>query len=209
MLCLAVVAGGTYALFTDTATVKNHLNAGKLNITLTRTSLTKTTLNADGFLHTPTPDTERKDFSGKTTSNAFDIENVGQANEEKIVPGTTFVAEFEIANNSDVAFGYWIDIVCTDASAGEDLAKQLRITVNSDDNSAFVGQGLTVKGDNQGYIDVVPIGEISTFTITVEFVDSHEQGSNIDHNDLAQGESIHFDLVVNAVQVKSNAPANP
>ena len=36
VLCLSVVAAGTYALFTDDVTFEEHLNAGSLDITLIR-----------------------------------------------------------------------------------------------------------------------------------------------------------------------------
>ena len=34
LLCMTIIVGMTWALFTDTATVENHLQAGDLNITL-------------------------------------------------------------------------------------------------------------------------------------------------------------------------------
>ena len=36
LLCMTVIIGMTWALFTDTHTVKNHLKAGDLDITLER-----------------------------------------------------------------------------------------------------------------------------------------------------------------------------
>ena len=51
VLCLALVAGGTYALFSDQVTLTNHLEAGKLDITLTRTYLKTKSLNSQtGYL---------------------------------------------------------------------------------------------------------------------------------------------------------------
>jgi len=45
VLCLALVAGGTYALFSDQVTLTNHLEAGTLDITLTRTKLVTKSLD--------------------------------------------------------------------------------------------------------------------------------------------------------------------
>lgn len=202
MLCLALVAGGTYALFTDSATIQNHLQAGTLDVKLTRVELVKTTLDGKGFLVKGDPNTERVDFSEKINRNLFDITNT-----EKIVPGTKYEAKLELKNESDVAFGFWIDVVCTDKTKGEDLAKQLKVTVLSDEHYAYVGDGLTVKGDSSDYIDVLAIGDTVTFTVIVEFVDSHVDNT-IGPNDLAQGEEIHFDLIVSAVQV-TKEPTNP
>ena len=112
LLCMTIIVGMTWALFTDTQKVTNHLQAGDLSITLKRTELTKTTLNAQGKLVESAPDTTTKNFSNPTDENVFGI-----VEGEKIVPGTKYVAKMQIENNSDVAFGYWIEIVCTDKTA--------------------------------------------------------------------------------------------
>ncbi len=195
LLCMTVIVGMTWALFTDTQKVSNHLQAGDLAITLKRTELTKTTLNAGGKLVTSEPDTNPKNFSNPTDENVFGI-----VEGEKIVPGTKYVAKMQIENHSDVAFGYWIEIVCADKTNGADLAKQLKVTVNTgSDASAFVNDGLTV-GGSSNYVGELIIGATAEFTVTVEFLDSFVAENNIDHNDLAQGENLSFDLVVHAVQ---------
>jgi predicted ribosomally synthesized peptide with SipW-like signal peptide len=192
---MTIIVGMTWALFTDTQKVTNHLQAGDLSITLKRTELTKTTLNAQGKLVTSAPDTTTKNFSNPTDENVFGI-----VEGEKIVPGTKYQASMQIENNSDVAFGYWIEIVCTDKTNGADLAKQLKVTVNTGaDASASVNDGLTV-GSSSNYVGELIIGATAEFTVTVEFLDSFVAENNIDHNDLAQGENLSFDLVVHAVQ---------
>lgn len=196
LLCMTIIAGTTWALFTDTQTVSNHLQAGDLKITLARTELTKRTLNSVGKLVTSAPDTTRLDFSNPTDENVFGI-----VDDEKIVPGTKYVAKMEISNKSDVAFGYWVEIKCTDATAGEHLAKQLKVTVNTGtDATAFVNDGLIVKGANDGYVGELLIGESAEFTVTVEFLDSDVAENNIESNNLAKGENLSFDLIIHAVQ---------
>ena len=195
LLCMTIIVGMTWALFTDTQKVSNHLQAGDLSITLKRTELTKTTLNAQGKLVTSAADTTVVNFSNPTDENVF-----GTVTGEKIVPGTKYVAKMQIENHSDVAFGYWIEIVCTDKTNGADLAKQLKVTVNTGaDASASVNDGLTV-GSSSNYVGELIIGATAEFTVTVEFLDSFVAANNIDHNDLAQGENLSFDLVVHAVQ---------
>ena len=148
LLCMTIIVGMTWALFTDTKNVSNHLQAGDLSITLKRTELTKTTLNTSGKLVTSDPDKTVVNFSNSTDKNVFGI-----VDGEKVVPGTKYVAKMKIENHSDVAFGYWIEIVCTDKTNGADLAKQLKVTVNTgSDASAFVNDGLTVKGAGGGYV---------------------------------------------------------
>ena len=195
LLCMTIIVGMTWALFTDTQKVSNHLQAGDLSITLKRTELTKTTLNAQGKLVTSAADTTVVNFSNPTDENVFGI-----VEGEKIVPGTKYVAKMQVENHSDVAFGYWIEIVCTDKTNGADLAKQLKVTVNTGtDASASVNDGLTV-GSSSNYVGELIIGATAEFTVTVEFLDSFVAENNIDHNDLAQGENLSFDLVVHAVQ---------
>lgn len=197
LLAMTVIVGMTWALFTDTQKVINHLQAGDLEITLKRMELTKTKLNAAGYLVTPSePDKTVVNFSNPTDKNVFGIEP-----DERIVPESKYVAKMEIQNKSDVAFGYWIEIVCTDKTNGADLAKQLKVTVNTgSDLSALVGDGLVVGGAD-AYVGELAVGDTGTFTVTVEFLDSFVEENNIAHNDLAQGESLSFDLIVHAVQV--------
>ena len=163
MLCIAMIAAGTYALFTDTVDVKNHLQAGDLSITLKRTELVKTTLNASGYLVEDTVQSATDaavDFTDSTTENVFGI-----VADEKIVPGSKFVAKMQLENESDVAFGYWIEIVCKDKTKGEDLAKQVKITVTTgSDNADFIGNGLIVKGANNDYLGELAVGAKTVFT---------------------------------------------
>lgn len=195
LLAMTLIIGVTWALFTDTQKVSNHLQAGNLSITLERIELTKKTLNLDGYLVDLPVDTSIVDFSNPTAANVFGI-----GEKEKIVPGSTFTAKMDISNNSDVAFGYWIEIVCEDQEAGANLAKQLRVTVNTGtDTSAIVNQGLIVKGEN-GYVGEVAVGKHAEFTVTVEFLDSFVEENKIESNDFAKGETLAFDLVVHAVQ---------
>lgn len=196
MLCVAVIASGSYALFTDEITLGNHLQAGTLDVTLYRTCLVKKTLDKNGYLVEGEPDTTIVDYSNINTQNAFGL------NGEKIVPGSKFSATFEIQNLSDVAFGYWIEIVCRDKTLGENLAKQIKITVNSD--SAFVGDGLVVKAPNSDYIKILEIGRKDKFVVNVEFLDSFIT-PDLAPNDLAQRETIKLDLIVKAVQIPAEA----
>lgn len=207
LLCMAIILGMTWSLFTDTRTVLNHIKAGDLSITLKRTELVKTTLNTSGYLVDSEKDTSVIDFSGPTRENVFSLAtgNDGEIT-ERIVPGSKFVATMQIENHSDVAFGYWIQIKCDDEDAGKALANQLRITVNVGDNadgeSDFVGTGLEVRGDD-GFVDVLAVNESETFKVTVEFLDDAD---NICFdNDSAQNDQIKFDLIVHAVQA-TDAP---
>ena len=214
LLCMCIIVGMTYALFTDTQTVTNHLKAGDMKITLKRVELTKKTLDASGYLAetqvqkaTDSP----VDFTNPTDENVFDLTTVNGEVTELIVPGSKFVAKMQIENHSDVAFGYWIEIVCTDKTSGADLAEQLKVTVVSEkgtSNTVSIGDGLVVGGAGN-YVDKVGIdsaSNVSNFTVTVEFKDEgfkFENGVLSSVNNGAKSENLNFDLIVYAVQLTS------
>lgn len=214
LLCMCIIVGMTYALFTDTQTVTNHLKAGDMKITLKRVELTKKTLNSSGYLAetqvqkaTDAP----VDFTNPTDENVFDLTTVNGEVTELIVPGSKFVAKMQIENHSDVAFGYWIEIVCTDKTTGADLAEQLKVTVVSEkgtSNTVSIGDGLVVGGAGN-YVDKVGIdsaSNVSNFTVTVEFKDEgfkFENGVLSSVNNGAKSENLNFDLIVYAVQLTS------
>ena len=195
LLCVAMVAAGTYALFTDRVDLHNHLSAGTLERTLERTSLTKWNLdNTTGFFVKDENKTVI-DFSDPGLRSIFDI-----GERDLIVPLSEYTAEMRITNNSDVAFHYWIEIVFDDA-ADLAIADQLYVTLTS------------VNGKIEGYLSELgtgigseenPISTISTekeknfetFTVSIKFDDLEDSVNND-----AKSQSISFDLIVHAVQV--------
>lgn len=210
LVCLAIIVGGTFALFTDTVQVRHHLKAGKLDITLIRTNLKTTTLdNTTGYLVDKDNPVD-KNFSDTTvnsTDNIFDI-----TDSLLVVPDTSFEAEMFIGNNigtdtvdpklSNVAYKYWIDIVFDDETS-EAFAKQLKVTVttaNGSINGKYLNEtGLSV-GSEEAPIGTLALGGSANFTVKVEFVDDYTTGITFDNDDV-MGEEVKFDLVVNAVQV--------
>jgi predicted ribosomally synthesized peptide with SipW-like signal peptide len=225
ILALAVVAGMTWALFTDTITIQHHLKAGDLDITLERTKLVTTYLdNSDGFLK-PHTNTNLVNFSkpGQTGygENVFDI-----TGDTLVVPGSKYVADMKITNNSDVAFLYWVEVVykIVDADGNvienptkdinEELGKQIEVKIDTETKpdkiaelktSPFVGSeedpiGILEKKDaaeNNHYTE--------KFTVSIEFVDDYvyTQYENNDAMDL----QVKFDIVVHAVQVQQDPNA--
>ena len=149
LLCLTVITGMTLALFTDDEVVTNHLKAGDLDVTLVRTKLTSTYLTERGVLDTVTDDRD-KDFTNGTDENVFALDGA------VIVPQSKYIAEMQVSNQSDVAFGYWVEIVYT-GSADVELADQIEITVNTA-QSKRLSQGLVV-GSEKEPIGVIAVGE--------------------------------------------------
>ena len=206
LICLTVIVGVTLALFTDTVTVKNHLQAGDLNITLKRTNLVTCSLDATTGYLKGTENGETVDFSGQTNRNIFDINS-----ETRIVPGCYYIATMELSNNaenSDAAYSYWIEMkLDTEGISDEDLAKlkldeQLKVTVTSRAGTTVktLSEGLEI-GDAETPIGTLSKGTFENFNVKVEFMDNGE-------NDAAKAQSLKFDLIVHAVQA-TTAPVNP
>ncbi|MCQ2400116.1 MAG: CalY family protein [Clostridia bacterium] len=197
-MCLALTIVGTFALFSDSVTVSNHLQAGTLKVTLVRTAHSYSVLDEDGYLATTTVETESKKNTEFT--NAFDLPS-----DALIVPQSVLSASFEIQNNDTVAFDYSIKLVLTDSTGavldlstvdGLYLPEQLDVTLTGLTGThtlADDADDLVVNGT-----ETVTAGEKATFTVTVTFKDLDSSVNN-----LAQGQEVYFDLLINATQVVS------
>jgi hypothetical protein len=118
-----------------------------------------------------------------------------------VIPGTNYVAEMEITNNSDVAFVYWVEIQYNQKKSDPNFAQQVEVIVDTDltsvkgENRATLNNGLFVGSETEP-IGTLAKGESAKFSVKVEFeMLAHAQ------NDLAQNKDVDFDLVVHAVQV--------
>lgn len=191
-LCVAMVVGATFSLWSDSVKVENHLIAGSLKVKLERVSLSKTYFdNETGCLVTPNVNETVVDFSSTNTSNA----NVFGINDgEKLVPGSKYEAKLKISNNGDVAFSY--DVIVKLNGNSNALAKQLKIYINDVDKGTlnnYVEDGKAViSTQTMKKNDLAKV-----FTIKVEFVND-----NAINND-AQNKEVKFDLLVNATQLTS------
>lgn len=205
MLCVCIIAGMSYALFSDAVSVSNHLKAGNLKITLARTNLEYSTLNDDGELETHT-DTTRLALTNTTTqdTNVFGLD----ADDLRIVPGSYFEATLEIANAGNTAFDYGVSIKLNGTSNA--LAEQLKVTVtrpgSTQSESKMLSElagGLSISTGSMKAGD-----SAQSFTVRVEFVDSADydrENPEADpmNNNAAQDLTALFDLVVAAVQATS------
>ena len=202
-LAAMLFVAGTYALFTDTITVTNHLQAGTLEATLTRVTLTGNVIDGNGFLVDYEGD-ENVDFSDPSEENMFDLDNTNY-----IVPGMYRTAEMKLSNQSTVAFAYWIEIVLTDPTLAEDIAlsEQLEVTVTTANDEVGVdkkpienaGTNKIELGTQAAPIGIVTTGGSQNFTVTVTFKDYGTAEDNVNNN--AKEANISFDMIVHAVQV--------
>lgn len=187
LLCMSVIVGMTYALFTDTVSVKNHLKAGSLDISLIRTDLEYSVLDDNGYLAV-TKVEDDLNFTATTDENVFGID----ATDIKIAPGSYFDADMALVNKGDVAFTYSVSIqLIGDANA---LAEQLQVTVTHPDGKTTtkmlneLSGGLSIATGEMSATDT-----LQTFSVRVEFMD-------VAANNEAQTQTAVFDLVVAAVQ---------
>ena len=196
LLCIALMVGATYAWFTETISIEHHLVAGNLDITLKRTHLSWSRLGSLGEMQEGFSD-EVVDFSNPTQRNVFDL-----TADTLIVPCTWYEATMAVENNRAVTFGYWIEVVPT-GSTSNALAKQLEVTVTTYDQHGEVietvtksaGESLQIGGEGS-YVGILETDDpAQTFKIKVNFPDLG------DDNNLAQTESVSFDLIVRAIQV--------
>lgn len=192
LLCVCIIAGMSYALFTDSVSVGNHLYAGNLKVTLTRTNLEYSVLNANGKLEVTTVEDDLN-LTESTEDNVFGIDST----DIRIVPGSYFDAELEIANAGNTAFNYSIGIKMLGEST--DLADQLKVIVTHPDGTTTekrlseLTSGLSVAVGEMKVND-----SHQSFGVRVEFID------NTDINNAAQNDSAVFDLIVTATQATEN-----
>ncbi len=187
--CLAVAIGGTYALYDETVSTRNHLAAGTLTASLVREKLTTVTLGSSGYLETTVDDAD-KDFTADTSDNIFDV-----TADELVAPGSSFTVEMAIKNNGNVAFYYYVEIYFNAIVSDETFASMLKLTVETEKNvkrEAFIKDGLTLGEDEDG-LGTVEVGGTEKFTVKLEFVDNG-------NNNKAEGKFVQFDLRIHAVQ---------
>lgn len=201
LLCMCIIIGSTYALFTDKLSVGNHLEAGYLNITLQRTYLEYKILNEKGLLEKTVND-EVFDFTDNTTRNIFGLEDT----DIKIAPGSYFEAKLRVLNDnskdavnfSNVAFNYSVEIVLVKGS--EAFVNQMQVTVTDHNGKSTTMRLSEIINGNKFEVGTVLAGEAGQeFVVKVEFLDDLDY-TEMD-NDLVKGEELIFDLVVSAVQV--------
>lgn len=199
LLCILLLTAGSYALFSDSVILQNHLEAGDLDITLTRTKLEVKELGADGFLHSVT-NTNPVDFSdgSSDTKNLFDLD--GQT---YIVPQSEYIATLVIENNetkSNVAFGYWIEIIIDEDSSSV-LAEQLLVSVTTAKGTKTGYLTDMFFGAENDFLGVLAVSEEAEFSISVLFEDDDSKNND------AMSKTVYFDIKVHAIQVTENPNA--
>lgn len=198
VLCVALIAGGTYALFSSKTSVTNHLRSGNLTLKLERVGLTKYAYDeASGEYkeNVYTNGDAYVDFSQATEKNVFDI-----ARSEVIAPGVWYEATMRISkDNTNVPFAYKI-IVKLNGSKGEDgkdnaFASQLRIYVDGAPKG-YLSEYVTAEGGNEISVSSGTIGLTEgskEFKVKLLFDPTAD-------NNAVMNSTADFDLIVEATQ---------
>lgn len=188
VLCLLLIIGGTYAIWTSSVEVNNHFSSGSLKAELYRTSYNKSSLTNEGVLENVSNSTKVLLNNESLVSNIFGIEDG-----EKVVPGSTFETELEINNNGDVRFTYNVYILLT--SVSNDLAEQMHVYVKTDDVYEDKGYLNSLIDGDRAIISTqyLNVGSSEKFSIKVVFDD-------VVLNNNAQNQEVDFDLYVKAYQ---------
>ena len=199
-LCLVLIIGGTYALFSDSVTVNSHLAAGRLKVGLDMVGYQECVLGNDGTLVVGDYEEKNIDLTSTTT------DDITIFNAEKVVPGCWYEATLELSNSGDVAFDYGIRMLWDGENATESqkaLAEQMQITVTEGDTqlaefmlSEYETAGSSQNGDILlGYM--LKGDAAKTIVVRAEFIDD-------ENNNVAQLSSVSFDLQIYATQKTAN-----
>ena len=214
ILSVTLITASTFALFSDSVKIRNHLQAGNLKISLTRTAYSREILDEDGYLELRK---NADDYAGdkiENVSNVFEL-----ADGELIVPTSKLSASFNVKNESTVAFTYSIQLIVIDEEGKEltaedyenlNLIKQLKLTLTGEGENNSVSGKLS-DDENGDFIvegkSIVTVGNSENFTVELEFLNLDDSVNNT-----AMNEKVHFDLVIRAVQSTTRpavTPTNP
>ncbi len=200
-ICTALVAGATFALFTDEATVNNHLQAGNLTVGLYRTAYTENALDADGYLKETVVHAQDNELIVEEGNEESDMDLTNEETEwlfsiNNVVPQSYYEADLDVVNEGSVAFDHGMKIVMT---SGEEtaLADQIRITVTYGDKQtkSFI---LSEYAANDIDLGVLTTGQSGRFTVKAEFIDHGSEPDNA--NNAAQDQTVEFYVQVYATQ---------
>lgn len=182
-LCISVIAGSTYALFVDDTKVNISVTAGNLDVTASIENgklLTHSVGDAAEF--------SREGSFANGGMAVIDPDNSSNVLISGMTPGDKIRFNVDVENNSDIAIRYRIKWASNVSETEVDLADALNVTVqvNGEDE-------LNMTDRVSDYYDVSANGEITTFTVTVEFPDRADNNS-------FRGAKGSLSFVVEAVQ---------
>lgn len=188
LVCVATMAVGTFALFTDTINVHNHLQAGSLSAKLERTLLKSKVggvVRADNNTLVDFTETDT------ATENFFEI-----SDSDYIVPTDYFEATVKLTNTSDIAFMYTIKFVLNGTVVNNQTPAE---------NAALVSQLKLIVDGTEVTSGAVAASELAngaskTIVVRVEFKNYIGENGDPQNNNDAQGGEVDFDIIFECVQ---------
>ncbi len=186
-LCLCLIAGSTFALFTTSTTVNIAVTAGNLDV-------------AAGILENTLKLRSLGDAADKFDRDVFANGGIAKLEGGKLIldrmtPGDGLCFQVRVENTGDVNVKYkvnWSIPTSVQNAEGEtvDWSKVLKITVLDDEFKPFTNT------DADAYYDVLgKPGDTTIFNVIVEFVNGTAQNDN-----KYQGTSVDVTFTVETVQ---------
>ena len=195
VLCLCVIAGSTFALFTAETNVSIAVTAGKLDVTATidQENVRYKSLNEEFKVASELTRTTHFANGGKAelTANTLQLSN--------ITPGDAVAFDVAVVNGGEVAVAYTVkhDVKFVDADGnvvevkdadGNPLPDMVTVTVTPK------GSNTVMSGQN-AYADLGGKNATAEFTIVVEF-----PNGTVKHDNQYQGLSVAINFTVEVVQ---------
>lgn len=199
----------TFAVFSDTSNISNHIIAENIDVTLKRTNLEYTYYN-DGSVSTKTDDTIYS-FSGDEHNDDSIFADIKEDEHDVqyFAPSLYRTATMELSTESNVAYTYTLGFKFTEGfEQSEDLGKQIKVTVTPKDltSTSFTLNELTsekkIEGQDGAGLTIFKASGSTTFDVKIEFLNDADPNSGLEvgDNNKAEGKEVKFDMTVYAVQ---------
>ena len=211
VLCLCLIAGSTFALFTDNTSFNIAVTSGEVEILATAEVSALYSAKPVTEAYTGNPDDLFRDENGAfyihdnrvgTFTNGGTAEVVdGKVVIKRITPGDKVDIKINVANTSDVAISYRYKLVSDDTH----LATGMKVTTFNKDGSTTATEALAI-WTSDWYFAEAPAGspeQIPTRTISVElpiYAGNEYQTKKAE----SKTESVEYTIIVEAVQGNAN-----
>lgn len=161
VLCLSVIAGATFALFTSESDVNVAINSGKVEVLAYAENLdlySPTLINTDGTVDNATDAATETTFKNGGTAT---ITNGNEIVLDRMTPGDKVTFEIVVKNNSNVTIQYQTKIALVE---GIDLFSGLKVTLEKDRVSTEY-DGMTAYSQ---WATLNATGEVERTAVTIE-----------------------------------------
>lgn len=187
-ICLSLIAGSTFALFTKSTNVNIAVTAGNLDVyAAIQDDIQIRSLGVENFAQVQ--DNKFPNGGSATLSG-------GKLNIEQMTPGDAVSFEIQVVNNGDVAVAYSVDWASAYNTSNplptgkKDMFEALKFTVTTKDGKSF-----TDAAGKDVYYTLGEPGKDTTFVVTVEF-----ENKTGDANNAYQGAVADINFTVKTVQ---------